>query len=152
MSETASSPSAGPVQRPEFRNLNLFTDILGYRMPIAGWVSILHRVSGALLFVLLPLVIWLFDVATSSMTSFDRFAAAYTVGVWIIPAWFIRLVTLGLIWSYLHHFCAGLRYLWMDATHSATKQFGKSSAITVLIISLALTALLGLRLFGAFPH
>jgi succinate dehydrogenase / fumarate reductase cytochrome b subunit len=150
MSETTHASNTAPAPRPEFRNLNLLTDIRGYRMPAAGWVSILHRVSGALIFVLLPLVIWLFDVSASSQYSFGRFAAAYTTGVGFIPAWFIKLVTLGLIWGYLHHFCAGLRYLWIDATHCATKQFGKSSAITVLVISLALTVVLGLKLFGVY--
>jgi succinate dehydrogenase / fumarate reductase cytochrome b subunit len=48
-------------QRPEFRNINAFTDLPTYRLPPAGWVSILHRVSGALMFVLLPFIIWLFD-------------------------------------------------------------------------------------------
>jgi succinate dehydrogenase / fumarate reductase cytochrome b subunit len=147
MSETASAPpNAAPAQRREFRNLNLFDDILGYRMPLAGWVSILHRVSGALLFVMLPFIIWLLDVSVSSPISFGRLAALYTEGIGFIPAWFIKLVTLGLIWAYLHHFCAGLRYLWMDATHTMTKSFGRSSAIAVFIVSLLLTVILGLKL------
>ena len=150
MSETASAPNAAPAQRREFRNLNLFADILGYRMPLAGWVSILHRISGALLFVLLPFIIWLLDVSVSSEHSFGRLAALYTTGLWFIPAWFIKLVTLGLIWAYLHHFCAGLRYLWMDATHGMTKSFGRSSSAAVLIVSLLLTVILGLKLFGVY--
>jgi succinate dehydrogenase / fumarate reductase cytochrome b subunit len=150
MSETVHAPTAAPSHRPEFRNLNLFSDITGYRMPLAGWVSILHRVSGALIFVLLPFIIWLFDVSTSSGTSFGRFTAAYTSGLGFIPAWFIKLVTLALIWAYLHHFCAGLRHLWMDATHCVTKSFGRSSAAVVLVISLLLTVILGAKLFGVY--
>jgi succinate dehydrogenase / fumarate reductase cytochrome b subunit len=150
MSETASASNAAPAERPEFRNLNLFTDIRGYRMPLAGWVSILHRVSGALLFILLPFGIWLFDVSTSSSISFERLTSAYTAGVGFIPAWFIKLSILVLMWAYLHHFCAGVRYLWMDATHNTTKSFGKSSAIAVLVISLLLTVILGLKLFGVY--
>jgi succinate dehydrogenase / fumarate reductase cytochrome b subunit len=150
MSETASAPNAAPAQRREFRNLNLFADILGYRMTLAGWVSILHRVSGALLFVLLPLIIWLFDISVSSEVAFGRLASLYAAGIGFIPAWFIDLVTLGLIWAYLHHFCAGLRYLWMDTTHMMSKSFGRSSAIAVLIVSLLLTVMLGLKLFGVY--
>jgi len=150
MNETASAPNAASAPRPEFHNLSLFTDIVGYHMPPAGYVSILHRISGAVIFILLPFIIWLFDVSTTSEISFGRFTTAYTTGAGFIPAWFIKLVTLVLIWAYLHHFCAGVRHLWMDATHSTTKSFGKSSAITVLVISLLLTVILGLKLFGAY--
>jgi succinate dehydrogenase / fumarate reductase cytochrome b subunit len=134
--------------RPEFRNLNLFTDVSTYRMPIAGYVSILHRISGALLFVCLPFLVWLFDKSLSSDISFGQFSAAFTVGLWIFPGWVVKLVTLGLIWSYLHHFCAGLRYLHMDALHSASKEFGRNSGIAVLAVSLLLTAACGGKLFG----
>ena len=57
---------------------------------------------------------------------------------------------LGLIWSYLHHFCAGVRHLWMDATHSVTKEQGKSSAVASFAVSLLLTVALGAKLFGLF--
>ena len=46
-------------KRPEFRNINAFTDLPSYRLPPAGWVSILHRISGALMFLLLPFIIWI---------------------------------------------------------------------------------------------
>ncbi|MDR2154166.1 MAG: succinate dehydrogenase, cytochrome b556 subunit [Burkholderiaceae bacterium] len=134
--------------RPEFRNLNLLTDIRTYQMPLAGWVSILHRISGALIFVLLPLIIWLFDKSVSSEASFSQFSAAFSDGLWIFPGWIIKLVVLVLIWGYLHHFCAGLRYLYMDATHMTSKEFGRSSSITVLTVSLLLTVICGAKLFG----
>jgi len=136
--------------RPEIRNINIFKDVRTYRMPIAAIVSILHRVSGALIFLLLPVVIWLFDKSVSSEISFGQFNAAFSVGVWIIPGWFVKLVALALIWAYLHHLIAGVRHLYMDATHSVTREFGKSSAIAVLLVSLALTAALGLKLFGVY--
>jgi succinate dehydrogenase / fumarate reductase cytochrome b subunit len=59
-------------------------------------------------------------------------------------------VVLGLIWSYLHHFIAGVRHLWMDMTHSVSKEQGRTSAIATLVISLVLTVLLGAKLFGLF--
>jgi succinate dehydrogenase / fumarate reductase cytochrome b subunit len=136
--------------RPEFRNLNLFTDIRTYRMPLAGWVSILHRVSGALIFVLLPFVIWLFDKSVSSAISFGQFSAAFSAGLWIFPGWLVKLVALALMWSYLHHFCAGLRYLYMDATHATSKEFGRTSSIWVLAVSLLLAVVCGAKLFGAW--
>ena len=72
-------------------------------------------------------------------------------GVGIFAGWFIKLVTLGLIWSYLHHFCAGLRHIWMDVSHKAvTKEFGKTSAIACFAISLVLTVVLGAKLFGLY--
>ena len=137
-------------QRPEFRNINALKDLPTYRLPVAAWVSILHRVSGALMFLLLPFIIWLFDTSVSSQYSYARFSAAFNVGLGWVPGWFVKLVALALIWSYLHHITAGLRHLWMDATHSVGKEFGRSSAIATLVISLALTAALGAKLFGLY--
>lgn len=136
-------------QRPEFRNIHV-TEIRNYRLPPAGIVSILHRVSGAILFVLLPFVVWLFDVSVTSEVSFESFRSAFVAGIGFVPGWFVKLVCLGLIWGYLHHFTAGVRHLWMDATHSVTKEQGRSSAIVTLVISLALTVLLGAKLFGLY--
>jgi succinate dehydrogenase / fumarate reductase cytochrome b subunit len=78
-------------QRPEYRNIHI-TQILAYRMPLAGLVSILHRISGALLILLLPFVIWLFDNSLTSEITFDRFASAFTSGLGVLPGWFIKLV------------------------------------------------------------
>jgi succinate dehydrogenase / fumarate reductase, cytochrome b subunit len=125
-------------------------DAVKYRLPLAGVVSILHRVSGAMMFVLLPLIIWLFDTSVSSEVSFDVFKAAFAAGIGIVPAWLLKLVVWGLIWAYLHHFMAGVRHLWMDATHSVSKAQGHQSAIVTLGLSLLLTLLLGARLFGVF--
>ncbi len=134
-------------KRPEFRNINALTDLPSYRLPAAGIVSILHRVSGVLMFVLMPFIIWMFDVSVSSEISFARFKAAFESGLAFVPGWFIKLVALALIWAYLHHLIAGLRHLWMDATHAVTKQFGHTSAIATLAISVALTLVLGYKLF-----
>jgi succinate dehydrogenase / fumarate reductase cytochrome b subunit len=143
------APAARPA-RPEFRNLNLFTDIRGYRMPVAGYVSILHRISGVLLFLALPFLAWLFSLSVSSEFSYARFVAVFSAGLWIFPGWLLKLAALVLLWGYLHHFCAGLRYLYMDVTHCTTKEFGKASALTVLAVSLVLTVVCGAKLFGAW--
>jgi succinate dehydrogenase / fumarate reductase cytochrome b subunit len=136
-------------QRPVFRNIHI-TDIASYRLPPAGIVSILHRVSGAVLFFLLPLVIWFFDTSVTSEGSYDQFTAAFSVGIGFVPGVLIKLVVLGLIWAYLHHFIAGVRHLWMDATHSVTKQQGHSSALITLVSSVVLTLALAAKLFGLF--
>lgn len=138
-------------KRPEFRNINALQDLPSYRLPAAGWVSILHRISGLLMFLLLPFILWMFDKSLSSEISFETFKAAFNVGLGFVPGWFIKLVTLAIIWASMHHMIAGLRHLWMDVSHSAvTKQFGKTSAVTVLIISIALTVVLGAKLFGLY--
>jgi succinate dehydrogenase / fumarate reductase, cytochrome b subunit len=136
-------------QRPVFRNIHV-TDIASYRLPPAGIVSILHRVSGAMMFLLLPLVIWFFDTSVTSEVSYGEFTAAFTAGIGFVPGVLIKLVSLGLIWAYLHHFIAGVRHLWMDATHSVTKQQGHSSALITLVSSVVLTLALGAKLFGLF--
>jgi succinate dehydrogenase / fumarate reductase cytochrome b subunit len=135
--------------RPVYRNIHV-TQIVSYRLPPAGIVSILHRVSGLLMFLLLPFIIWMFDKSLSSEISYDVFTNAFVAGVGFLPAWFIKLVALGLIWSYLHHFIAGVRHLWMDATHSVSKAQGHNSAVATLALSVALTLLLGAKLFGLY--
>ena len=138
-------------KRPEFRNIHALQDLPTYRLPPAGWVSILHRISGLLMFLLLPFILWMFDKSLSSEFSFEIFKAAFNVGIGFVPGWFIKLVALAIIWASLHHLIAGLRHLWMDVSHSAvTKEFGKSSAVTVLVISIALTVVLGAKLFGLY--
>ena len=125
-------------------------DAVKYRLPLAGVVSILHRASGALMFGLLPLIIWLFDMSVSSEISFEVFRSAFVAGIGFVPAFLVKLVMLALIWAYLHHFIAGVRHLWMDATHSVTKDWGRQSAVVTLALSLLLTAALGAKLFGLF--
>lgn len=125
-------------------------DAVKYRLPLAGVVSILHRVSGGLMFVLLPLIIWLFDMSVSSEISFEVFRSAFLAGIGFVPAFVVKLVVLALIWAYLHHFVAGVRHLWMDATHSVTKAHGHQSAVVTLALSVLLTLALGAKLFGLF--
>lgn len=125
-------------------------EALQYKLPPAGWVSILHRVSGGLMFVLLPLMVWLLDVSLGSEVSYERFSNAFVAGIGFMPAFLLKLVVLALIWAYLHHFIAGIRHLWMDATHSVSKQQGRISAIVTLASSAVLTVLLGAKLFGLY--
>ena len=148
MTELATPPRP---KRREFRNINAFTDLTTYRLPPAGIVSILHRVSGVLMFLLMPFIIWMFDTSVSSEISFARFKAAFNSGLGFVPGWFFKLVALALIWAYLHHFIAGLRHLWMDVSHKAvSKEFGARSAQFTLAASILLTLILGAKLFGLY--
>lgn len=137
-------------KRPEFRNINAFKDLPSYRWPLAAIVSGMHRASGLIMFLMLPFIIWLFDTSLSSEYSYARFSAAFSTGLGFVPGWFIKLVALGLIWAYLHHIIAGVRHLWMDVAHAVSKEFGRSSAIVTLALSLGLTAVLGAKLFGLY--
>ena len=148
MSESA---NAAVKKRPEFRNINAFTDLPSYRLPLAGIVSILHRVSGAIMFMLMPFIIWMFDTSISSEISFARFKSAFNVGMLGVPGFLWKVVVLALIWAFLHHSLAGLRHLWSDTHHSAvTKSFGKNSALATLVVSVGLTLILGAKLFGLY--
>jgi len=135
-------------KRPEFRNINAFTDLPKYRLPAPGLVSILHRISGVLMFVLMPLIIWMFDTSVSSEISFARFRHAFENGA---SGVLLKLFALALIWAYLHHFTAGVRHVWMDLNHKAvSKSWGNSSARFTLVFSLVLTVILGAKLFGLY--
>jgi succinate dehydrogenase / fumarate reductase cytochrome b subunit len=119
------------------------TDALGYRLPLAGFVSILHRASGMLMFALLPFALYLLDQSLRSEVSFAMlhlFASSILV----------KLILLALVWAYLHHFTAGIRHLLMDFHYGLDKDSGRRSAVAVLSISLSLTALVALKLFGVF--
>jgi len=122
-------------------------DALGYRLPLAGIVSILHRVSGLIMFILMPFIIWMFDASLTSEITYSQFTSVFVGGAGFVPGWFFKLLALALIWAYLHHFIAGVRHLWMDATHAVTLEFGRQSAVFTLVVSLALTLALGVKLF-----
>jgi succinate dehydrogenase / fumarate reductase cytochrome b subunit len=134
-------------QRPGTMRL---IDAVKYRLPLAGVVSILHRVSGGLMFLLLPFIVWMLDTSLSSEITYDTFTSAFAAGIGFVPGWFVKLVCLALIWAYLHHFIAGVRHLWMDMTHSVSKVQGRSSAVFTLVSSVLLTVVLGAKLFGLF--
>lgn len=137
MSDTASKT------RPQYRNIGI-TQIVRYRLPLAAKTSILHRISGALLFLALPVV--LLPVLAMSLESPESFARLS--GVVDHPA--CKLLFLVLIWGYLHHFCAGIRYLALDAGKGNDKYTASKTAASVIIVSLALTVIAGLKLFGVW--
>ncbi len=137
MSDSASKP------RPQFRNLSV-PQILSYRLPLAGKSSILHRVSGALLFLCIPIVI--LPLFALSVTSAESFASIQS---WVANP-LCKLVLLALIWGFLHHFCAGIRYLVLDLHIGNDKHTAQKTAGVVFGVSLALTLVCGLKLFGVW--
>lgn len=120
-----------------------FAQTVHYRLPLAGIVSILHRAGGLLMFLLLPFILYLLDLSLTSETTFD-YLGGFTSG------WFVKLVILGLAWAYLHHFCAGIRFLFLDFHVGVDKESGRKSAAAVFAVSLPLAVLVGLKLFGVF--
>ena len=148
MSELSSSSSP---KRPEFRNINAFKDLPGYRWPLAAIVSGMHRISGLFMFLMMPFIIWLFDTSLSSEYSFARFTAAFNNGLGFVPGWAIKLVVGALIWAYLHHFVAGLRHIRMDVKHhTVSKEAGLSSARWVLVLSAIPALAIYAKLFGLY--
>lgn len=124
-------------ERPKFLAL---TEI---RLPLAGFASILHRVSGAGLFLMLPLLIWMLDLSLGSPESYAQLAAVAANPL-------VKLVLLGLLWAFLHHFCMGIRILLIDIHVGVEKQQAAASAKAVMVVSLALTLVLGLKLLGVY--
>jgi succinate dehydrogenase / fumarate reductase cytochrome b subunit len=120
-------------KRPKHLALHLI------KLPLAGYVSILHRISGAVLFLSLPLLLWIFH---SSLRSIET----YTQLIELLQHPFSKLVCLGLLWAFLHHFCAGIRYLAIDLHLASSLARARSSSKWVLGFSLVLTILIGVRL------
>lgn len=127
-------------KRPQFRNIHV-TQIVGYRLPAPGMVSIMHRVSGALMFLLLVPVIWLLELSLGSELSFMRLQD-------VASQWWAKLVFLVLVWALLHHLVAGIRYLLLDLHVGVEKAASVKSALAVFAVSLPLTLLAALRIFG----
>jgi succinate dehydrogenase / fumarate reductase, cytochrome b subunit len=123
-------------KRPEYRNIHV-TQILKYRLPLAGKLSILHRVSGAVLFLALPVILLpLFDKSITSELTFLEMQS-------LVSSPLVKIVLLG-------HFAAGIRYLVLDMHVGTEKYAASKSAGIVFAVSLSLTALFGLKLFGVF--
>lgn len=126
---------AATQKKPRPKNLDLST----IRLPVPGFVSILHRVSGAGLFLMLPVILWLFQSSVSTPESFEVFRG-------VASNFLVKIVFLGLIWAYVHHFCAGIRFLLLDIHVGLELQAARSSAKAVLAVSIPAA----LILWGAF--
>jgi len=117
-------------KRPLWYDLNLL------HLPLPGLVSILHRISGALLFFGLVWFLFLLDMSLASEQGYARFARYVSQPL-------VKLALLVLLWAYLHHFCAGIRYLFLDIDKGVDLAAARATSGLVLAVSLALTAILG---------
>lgn len=118
--------------RPRPKYLNLFQ----IRLPLPGLVSILHRMSGAVLFLLLPLLLVLFELSLESAQTFARFKVVFS-------HWAIKLIVIGVVWAYLHHLCAGIRHLALDLNYGTELAAARASSWAVLALSVVLTLAVG---------
>ncbi|MCC7080074.1 MAG: succinate dehydrogenase, cytochrome b556 subunit [Burkholderiales bacterium] len=117
-----------------------FLDLTRIRQPVPAVVSILHRISGLGLFLFLPLLLWLLDNSLHSRSSFARLQA-------VVSLPWMKLILLGLLWAFLHHVFAGLRHITMDLDWGMNLSAGRATAKLVLVVSLTLTAILGVLLW-----
>ena len=124
--------------RPKYLSLQAL--LFEIRLPLPGWISILHRISGALLFVALVWLLWMLDRSLASEAGFDRIR--HYAGLWPV-----KLSLLVLVWAYCHHFCAGIRYLFLDLDKGVDKETARLTSWIVLAASVALTAYLGWKLW-----
>ena len=113
-------------------------DLMSIRLPLPGVLSILHRISGAVLFLLLPVLLWLFQ---SSLTSPETFATFKSV----VGNPLVKLILFGLIWLYMHHFCAGIRYLLLDLHKGIDLASARLSSWIVFGVSIAMTLIIGAK-------
>ncbi len=134
------SSAAAKKARPKY--LSLPAILFEIRLPLPGWVSILHRVSGLLLF--FPLAAWLLymlDASLASEPGFEKVRTHYLQ---------LPLVKAGILvfaWAYLHHFCAGLRFLFLDIDKGIELRTARMTSVVVLVASLALTVLLATKIW-----
>ena len=135
--------SSAAAKKPRPKYLSLSALLFEIRLPLPGWVSIFHRISGALLF--FPFAAWLLYLLDSSLASevgFERIRMHY------LPMPVVKLGLLVFIWAYCHHFCAGIRFLFLDLNKGIELAAARRNALFVLIASLLLTAFFGIKLWS----
>lgn len=116
-------------------------DLTKIRLPLPGLVSILHRVSGIGLFLFgIPFLLWVLNCSLASQQGFDSWRAALRHPL-------LKLIVIGFLWAFLHHFFAGLRFLALDVHQGISLSAARATSKLVLIVSLALTLVLGVCLW-----
>jgi succinate dehydrogenase / fumarate reductase, cytochrome b subunit len=116
-------------------------DLTKIRLPLPGIVSILHRVSGAALFLIgIPFLLWVLSCSLANQQGYDSWRDTFNHPL-------VKLVVIGFLWAYLHHFFAGLRFLMLDLHKGISLPAARASSKLVLIVSLALTLILGVWLW-----
>lgn len=124
------------MNRASTRNRPKHLDLIKIRLPVPGVVSILHRISGAGLFLMLPFLLYLLQLSLQAPDTYVVFRSIFANPL-------IKLLLIGLLWAFLHHFCAGIRYLVLDMHIGTELAAARSSSYAVLAVSLVMTVLLG---------
>ncbi|MCC6211356.1 MAG: succinate dehydrogenase, cytochrome b556 subunit [Burkholderiales bacterium] len=135
-----SEAAARTIRKPRPKYLSLPALLFEIRLPLPGWVSILHRISGALLFFALVWLLWMLDLSLASEAGFER-VQRYAA---LVP---VKLALLVLAWAYCHHFCAGIRHLFLDLDKGTDLGPARLTSGLVLAASIALVATLGWALW-----
>ena len=117
-----------------------YLDPLRIRLPIPGLISILHRISGLGLFLFLPLLLWLFQSSLTSPDSYVRYRATFANPL-------VKLILIGLLWAFVHHLLAGLRFLALDLHSGTDLPTARATSWVVLVTAIILTAVLGVWLW-----
>jgi len=117
-----------------------YLDLFKIRLPVSGLVSILHRISGLALFLFLPFLLWLFQSSLSSPDSYARYRAAFANPV-------VKLILIGLLWAFLHHLLAGLRFLALDLHYGTDLPTARATGWVTLVTAIVLTVILGVWLW-----
>ena len=133
--------SSAAAKKPRPKYLNLRALLFEIRLPLPGWISILHRVSGALL--VFPFAAWLLYMLDRSLVSEQAFQAVQSY----LDLPLVKAGGLLFIWAYCHHLCAGVRFLLLDLNRGIELVPARRSSLAVLVVSLALTAFFGARLW-----
>lgn len=110
------------------------------KMPLPSIVSILHRVSGLMLFFALPLLLWMLQASLRSIETYTGLAD-------VLQQTPVKIVLIGLLWAFLHHFCAGIRFLLVDLHCLRSLELARNSSKAVLAVSLLLTVFLGVKIW-----
>ena len=124
------------MARPRPKYLNL----VQIRLPVPGLVSILHRISGAALFLFIPFLLTLFEMSLESAQTYARFKAVFS-------HWAVKLIVIGLVWAYLHHLFAGVRHLALDLHYGDDLGPARAASWAVFAVALILTAVFGVLLW-----
>jgi len=134
--EQYDQPESRVMSRPRPKHL----DLTKIRLPVPAFVSILHRVSGAALFLFMPLLLWLWQESVASQQRFEQFRS-------VASHWAVKLVLIGLLWAYLHHLCAGIRHLALDLDIGTELAAARASSWIVLVAGVGLTAVVGVMVW-----
>jgi succinate dehydrogenase / fumarate reductase cytochrome b subunit len=129
------------AERPVVRPRPVYLNLIAIRQPLPAIVSILHRITGALLFAVgIPLLLWFVQRSLASPDAFDAAMRPLTSP-------FGKLVLLGLVWGYVYHLLAGLRHLALDLHAGIQLAPARSSAAVLLVVSVLLLIVIAVRLW-----